>query len=192
MKSNSVMSTQDKRQSPIKRGAREIIKSPYNKVNVDDVILHPKVKKKRIKGFPTEIDLNTFLRQLTIRKLKKLSAKFLEEVKSLNQTVSFSIFRNVMNDIFSPQPSDSLLNLLYQRFKPLKFTDDGRELDLENQDMIIIDLMIALALLSRAISKYNDKLRIIFNFCDDDGDHCMRSDEILVMIQRLERIFCKE
>lgn len=164
VQSHSMMSTDDLRVSSIRKGAKEIIKSPYNKVNVKDIEFQTKDKKKRIKGFPTEIDLNIFLRQLTFRKLSKLSAKFLEEVKSLNQTISFSNFRSVMNLSFSPLPADSLINLLYQRFKPLKFTDDGKELDLENQEMIIIDLMIALALLSRAISKYNDKLRIIFNF----------------------------
>lgn len=69
-----------------------------------------------------------------------------------------------MNEVFNPTPADSLKELLYKRFKPLKFTEDGRDLDIENQDMVVIDLMIALALLSRSISKYNDKLRLIFNF----------------------------
>ena len=97
-----------------------------------------------------------------------------------------------MNEVFTPPVDEALRDLLYKRFKPLKFTEDGKELDVESQEMSVIDLMIALALLSKAISKYNDKLRLIFNFWDDDGDHCMRADEILVMIQRLERIFAKE
>ena len=97
-----------------------------------------------------------------------------------------------MDEIFNPPPADSLRELLYKRFKPLKFTEDGKELDIDKQEMSVIDLMIALALLSRSISKYQDKLRLIFNFWDDDGDHCMRPDEILLMIQRLERVFCKE
>ena len=109
----------------------------------------------------------------------------------LKDTISFSAFKKAMKEVFV-DPDYVLLELLYQRFKPLKFTEDGKELDMATQEMVIIDLLIALALLSRVISKYNDKLRIIFKFWDDDGDHCMRPDEILIMIQRLERIFCKE
>lgn len=97
-----------------------------------------------------------------------------------------------MIEVFKSNAEKSLLKLLYQRFKPMKFSEDGKELDMDNEEMVIIDLLIALALLSRIVSKYNDKLRIIFNFWDDDEDHCMRPDEILIMIQRLERIFCKE
>lgn len=192
VKSQSMLSTEDVRKSTLKQNAREIIKSPYNKVNVKDIDFVTKPKKQHIKGFPTEIDINTFLRQLTFRKLTKLSSKFMEKVQSLKDSVSYRDYKRYMEDVFNPPPADSLRDLLYKRFKPLKFTEDGRELDVEGQDMVVLDLMIALALLSRAIPKYNDKLRLIFNFCDDDGDHCMRADEILFMIQRLERIFCKE
>ena len=32
----------------------------------------------------------------------------------------------------------------------------------------------------------------MFDICDDDGDHCMRPAEILLMLQKLERMFCRE
>ena len=193
LQSNSMMgSTDDLRKNTFKKGGQDIIKSPYNKVNVKDIEFKPRQKKKIIKGFPTEIDINKFLRQLTFKRLTQLSTKFLDKVSSLKDTVSYGYYKKCLYDVFDPPPADSLRDLLYKRFKPLKFTDDGKELDVDNQEMVILDFLIALALLSRAISKYNDKLKLIFNFCDDDGDHCMKPEEILFMIQRLERIFCKE
>jgi hypothetical protein len=163
-KSLSTYSNDETRKSVIQATAKNIIKSPFNKVNIAEIEFNPKPKKKRIKGFPTEKNIDVFLRQLTFKRLIRLSAKFVEKVSSLKNTISVNSFKKIMNEVFTPPVDEALRDLLYKRFKPLKFTEDGKELDVESQEMSVIDLMIALALLSRAISKYNDKLRLIFNF----------------------------
>jgi hypothetical protein len=164
VKSESVTSTEERRKSNLGNIAKNLIKSPYNKVDINDIDFHPKPKKKRIKGLPTEKNINLFLRQLTFNKLSKLSAKFVDKVSSLKNNIAYNAYKKIINETFNPPPEESLRDLLYKRFRPLKFTDDGRELDIEGQEMCVIDLMLALALLSRAISKYSDKLRLIFNF----------------------------
>lgn len=191
-KSHSMVSTAGMRKSNIVNHGKDIIKSPYNKTKIEDINFVKKPKKKHIKGFPTEIDINNFLKQLSFHKLTKLASAFMGKVSSLTDSIGKGAYKRIMEELFNPPPAASLRDLLYKRFKPLKFTEDGKELDIEKQEMIVIDFMVALASLSRAIPKYTDKLKLIFNFCDDDGDHCMRADEILLMIQRLERIFCKE
>lgn len=93
VKSQSMTSQDEIRKSAIRATAKDIIKSPYNKVNVKDIDFHPKPRKTRIKGFPTEIDINTFLRQLTFRKLSTLSAKFMSKVTtSLRDTISYNSY----------------------------------------------------------------------------------------------------
>jgi hypothetical protein len=37
-----------------------------------------------------------------------------------------------------------------------------------------------------------DNMKVVFELCDDDDDGCMRPAEILMMLQRLERIFSRE
>lgn len=83
MKSLSAASGEDARKSSIRNLGTNIIKSPYNKVDVKDIDFHPKPKKMRIKGFPTDIDINNFLNQLTFKKLSKLSSKFIAKISSL-------------------------------------------------------------------------------------------------------------
>jgi len=39
---------------------------------------------------------------------------------------------------------------------------------------------------------YDKKLKLIFELCDDDDDGCMTSEDILSMLQRVERVFAKE
>lgn len=88
------------------------------------------------------------------------------------------------------RPDDVLLECMFERFKPLKFDKEGRDLDGGKQEMHVLDFLIAMNLLSRVI--YDKKMKMIFELCDDDDDGCMRPAEILYMLQRLERIFCKE
>lgn len=145
------------RKSILNSRGKEVIKSPYNKVNEKDINFVPKPKKKRIKGFPSDKAVEAFLRQLTFKKLSKL-------YRNMSGVVNFTVFKRTMNEVFSPQPDEELLRLLFQRFKPLKFSEDGKEIETDGQEMVVLDMLIALALLSRVISKYNDKLRIIFNF----------------------------
>ena len=83
MKSLSAVSGEDAKRTSIRNVGTNIIKSPHNKVDVKDIDFHPKPKKMRIKGFPTDIDINNFMNQLTFRKLSKLSTKFISKISSL-------------------------------------------------------------------------------------------------------------
>ena len=55
----------------------------------------------------------------------------MKEFPTLNTTMRYSEFKSTVGRIFrSPPCEDNLLRRLYSRFKPLKFSDDGRELDM--------------------------------------------------------------
>ena len=65
--------------------------------------------------------------------------------------------------------------------------------------MDILDFLLAMNLLARIV--YDYKIRctfskftflVMFELCDDDDDGCMRPGEILLMLQRIERIFARE
>ncbi len=46
--------------------------------------------------------------------------------------------------------------------------------------MAVIDFVLAMCVISNLQDK--EKLKLIFDICDDDGDHCMRPAEILLML----------
>lgn len=56
--------------------------------------------------------------------------------------------------------------------------------------MDLLDFMLAMNLLARIV--YDKKLKLIFDLCDDDDDGCMTPEDILLMLQRVERVFAKE
>ena len=56
--------------------------------------------------------------------------------------------------------------------------------------MDLLDFMVAMNLLARIV--YDKKLKLIFDLCDDDDDGCMTPEDILLMLQRVERVFAKE
>lgn len=163
MKSTSMRSIDDNRKSSLRKTGKEVITSPYNKVDIKSIDFNPKPKKTRIKGFPTEIDINTFMKELNYKKMNKLKNKFRSKIGSVDKTISPYKFKEIMNEMFPKKLAESLRDLIYKRFRPLKFSDDGRELDNESQEMLVIDMMIGLGLLSTAIPKYSDKLRLIFS-----------------------------
>lgn len=78
---------------------------------------------------------------------------------------------------------------MFERFRKFKFNDSGTEID-RKADMDNLDFMLAMNLLARI--SYDKKLRLMFELCDDDDDGCMRPAEILMMLQRVERIFARE
>lgn len=53
--------------------------------------------------------------------------------------------------------------------------------------MDFLDFMVALCLLAPIV--HPQKLRLIFDLCDDDEDGCMMPIDILDMLQKVERIF---
>jgi len=46
--------------------------------------------------------------------------------------------------------------------------------------MSVIDFVLGLCLMSNLPEK--EKIKLMFDICDDDGDHCMRPAEILLML----------
>jgi hypothetical protein len=56
--------------------------------------------------------------------------------------------------------------------------------------MDVLDFILAINLLARMINE--KKLKLIFELCDDDDDGCMTPDDILNMLQRVERVFAEE
>lgn len=56
--------------------------------------------------------------------------------------------------------------------------------------MDLLDFMVAMNLLARIV--YDKKLKLMFDLCDDDDDGCMTPEDILLMLQRVERVFAKE
>ena len=56
--------------------------------------------------------------------------------------------------------------------------------------MVILDFIIALCLLARIV--YEKKLKLLFELCDDDDDGCMTPEDILNMLQKVERVFAQE
>lgn len=53
--------------------------------------------------------------------------------------------------------------------------------------MDFLDFMITMILLSQM--KYEVKLKLLFDLCDDDSDDLMSKEDILDMLKRIERIF---
>jgi hypothetical protein len=56
--------------------------------------------------------------------------------------------------------------------------------------MSLLDFVLGMCFISNLPVK--EKLRLMYDICDDDGDHCMRPLEILIMLQKVERLFCRE
>jgi hypothetical protein len=80
---------------------------------------------------------------------------------------------------------------MYERFKPFKL--DGVKYDthvVNESGMDVLDFILALNLLARIV--YDKKLKLLFELCDDDDDGCMTPDDILNMLQRVERVFAQE
>lgn len=107
-----------------------------------------------------------------------------------NSTIKYSEFNKILIDEFkNKKPSEALVQAMYERFKRFKFTDNGHDID-RNQQMDILDFLLAMNFLARLV--YEKKMRLMFELCDDDDDGCMRPAEILNMLQKVERIFAKE
>ena len=97
-----------------------------------------------------------------------------------------------MNEQFSEKPpGQKLLQAIFDRFKPTKI--DGYKNNMlfsSDSNMDLLDFLLAMNLLARI--PYDKKLKLLFDLCDDDDDGCMTPEDILMMLQRLERVFAKE
>lgn len=102
-------------------------------------------------------------------------------------------FRTFLDDFFKVnKPADSLVQAMFERFKPFKLSDGIREnTKIEEQKEIDMrDFILAMNLLARIT--YDKKLKLLFELCDDDDDGCMTPEDILQMFMRVERVFAQE
>jgi len=56
--------------------------------------------------------------------------------------------------------------------------------------MEVLDFILAMNLLARIT--YDKKLKLLFDLCDDDEDGCMTPEDILKMLQKVDRVFASE
>lgn len=125
--------------------------------------------------------------------MKKLADMYKDTKVSLKYGANLNEFRNILHDMFKMQPpKESLILAMYERFKPFKLSDGVRENChvLEEKEVDMLDFMLALNLLARIT--YDKKLKLLFELCDDDDDKCMTPEDILFMLQRVERVFAIE
>lgn len=106
------------------------------------------------------------------------------------ETVNKQLYQKIMKETFKEKPpGESLLVALYDRFRPFKIRKDGEDFELINE-VDVLDLMLGLNFLSR--NKIDGKIKLMFKLCDSDDDGCMNPVDILLMLQRVERVFARE
>jgi len=109
---------------------------------------------------------------------------------SSTTTISLENLRKCLETTFgSKAPSVELMEALHSRFRPLSVKQGGEGIE-SSGDMDIVDFLLGCNLLAR--STQDKKIKLMFEICDDDDDGCMNPLAILQMLQRLERIFCRE
>lgn len=87
--------------------------------------------------------------------------------------------------------AESLAMAMFERFKPFKLEGIRDEINIANEtQMDVLDFILAMNLLARIV--YDKKLKLLFELCDDDDDGCMTPEDILSMLQRVERVFAQE
>ncbi len=114
----------------------------------------------------------------------------LESKESSNSTtLNYIKFNQCLKNIFSEKPpAEQLVKAMFQRFRPQIVKPDGG-FD-SHRDTDILDFLIGINLLSR--NTQDKKIKLLFQLCDDDDDGCMTPVQILMMLQKVERIFCRE
>jgi hypothetical protein len=80
---------------------------------------------------------------------------------------------------------------MFDRFKPFRLDGIRDDIHIVNEtQMDVLDFILAMNLLARIV--YDKKLKLLFELCDDDDDGCMTPEDILNMLQRVERVFALE
>mmetsp|Transcript_5833 Transcript_5833/g.9338 ORF Transcript_5833/g.9338 Transcript_5833/m.9338 type:complete len:248 (-) Transcript_5833:650-1393(-) len=80
---------------------------------------------------------------------------------------------------------------MFERFKPFRLDGIREDIHIVNEtQMDVLDFILSMNLLARIV--YDKKLKLLFELCDDDDDGCMTPEDILSMLQRVERVFCEE
>ena len=140
---------------------------------------------------PSKAEIDQFQNQLTTESIKAIAQLMADNrTDSSTTTISLEDLKKCLEDKFgSKAPGIDLCEALYNRFRPLKIKAGGEGIE-QTEDMDIVDFLLGCNLLSR--STQDKKIKLMFEICDDDDDGCMNPVHILQMLQRLERIFCRE
>lgn len=129
---------------------------------------------------------------MDIESIKNLASAFKEKMTSLDKNISLKDFRNFLNNTFADKkPHERLVVAMFERFKPFRLEGDREKINAASEtSMYFLDFILAMNLLARIVQPA--KLKLLFELCDDDEDGCMMPDDILYMLQRVERIFAQE
>lgn len=157
----------------------------------------PKIMaKSNLKLFPTDQEIEAFQAQLNSDSIKQLSETIVGAVTSLKKpqpSVTFAKFQGFLNETFPEpnKPAENLVYAMFERFRPFRLEGIREDTQVADRNEInVLDFIIAMNLLARIV--YEKKLKLLFWVCDDDGDGCMKPDEILDMLKRVKRVFATE
>ena len=66
-------------------------------------------------------------------------------------TIKYQDFNKILAEEFkTKKPSEALVQVMYERFKKFKFSDNGHDID-RNQQMDILDFLLAMNFLARLV-----------------------------------------
>ena len=94
-----------------------------------------------------------------------------------------------------------VLACFFERFKPLPLESTlepstaparspllkDKAVGIQHYETDVLDVLIALDLLSKIVQPL--KIKMLFDVCDQDADGVLSTDDLLDMLQRVERIF---
>ena len=139
--------------------------------------------------------IDTFLKNLSIIKIKELSNRF--KPIEIQGKVSHKKFINLMNEIFGDsyiyQP---LYELIFSRFKRIKCSVlSNREKSfmtkiISDDEISAYDICCALSIFITC--DFKEKLRLLFDLTDIDDDGYLNEEEIIRLITTLNYLFCNE
>lgn len=99
----------------------------------------------------------------------------------MKHKINLSQFTKFLNENFPNPPAESLIQAMFDRFKPFRIEGVRDDTHVVNEtQMDVLDFILAMNLLARIV--YDKKLKLCFNLCDDDDDGCMTPEDILNML----------
>lgn len=108
---------------------------------------------------------------MSIESIKSLATKINErKVNSQATTISYSIFREILNAEFHKRPiPEHFIQALFNRFRQFKVKENSEGIELA-AEMDNIDFLLAMNILSRI--PMDHKIKLMFELCDNDDDGC--------------------
>jgi len=140
-----------------------------------------------VKAYPTDEEIERFQAQLNSESIKTLATAFKNQFTTLKVKIKYTEFKKFLDDSFE-KVADSLALAMFDRFKPFRLDGIRDDIHIVNEtQMDVLDFILSMNLLARIV--YDKKLKLLFELCDDDDDGCMTPEDILNMLQRVERVF---